>query len=683
MEVSQLNSEKFSGLYNGFMGVSDDGDKWVELRIDVDGNNPLGIVSGDVFSDSGNRKYLYSFIFESIELINSKKELIIEGKAGKSSSCSDNHLKISVKIVKSHTPLVIANVQFSDPEGTNSFSLNKISEFFRTIVLENDYEEDVTPARSYDTGPPKGKLSLPKVFAEAGIELIINERAVNVITPSDRQSLYGWSDSELHAAMEKNFEDWSNNPQWKVWLFSAKKYASDPQIRGMMFDKIGRQRQGCATFFQFDPKDNYERRQQFFTYVHELSHCFNLLHPWDRAGAGKPAGIKEYSVLSWLNYPWLYCPEKAEIESAESNEDLFYRDFKFSFIDSELKHIRHGFRNDVICGGSPFGIGTASLSDSEENIDWFSAESKNDSGLNFLLKHTKLTFSYGEPVVVELKLSASKKSVIAHKCLHPKMGLVKLAIMGPLKGAVGKLRMYKPILRPLVSPTPKVIEPDYPIYESAYIGFGQDGFYFKEPGEYQIQALYRGFDSTIYSNNPLKIRVENKNMLSDKGRDVAKLLLEDDVGLLLYLKGSDSHLLNKAKQKIDSLISEYSDEELTTYARFVKGYNDARTFKAFNKEGKIESRKPNLEEAHELIDSVLTSSLKKGCGLDNISLEQTINHLAYAEKTLGFTDKTEFMLDRLVEVFNQRGVNPSIVNRFRYEKEKFIKNEKSELFFEK
>jgi hypothetical protein len=679
MKIPQVTAEKLSGLYSGPMGFSDDVDKWVDLRIDVDGNHPLKIISGDIFSISGKQKYLYSFIFDSIEIHNSKSNLFIEGKTAKLSNCLENLLKISVKLGKSHT-IGKANVQFSDAEGIKSFSLEKSSDFFRTIDLENDYEDDVTPLRSYDTGSLKGELSVPTVFAEAGVKLIRNEKVANVINPSDRQSLYGWSDSELHAAMEANFDSWTNDPQWKVWLFSAKKYASDPQIRGMMFDKIGKQRQGCATFFQFKPEDNFEIRRQFFTYVHELSHCFNLLHPWDRAGAGIPAGIKEYSVLSWLNYPWLYSPEKEEGESAESNEDLFFRNFNFSFVDSELKHIRHGFRNDVICGGNAFGIGINSLPDFKDDTEWFSAESENDSGLTFQLKPTKLAFSYGEPVVVELKLS-SNKAAIAHNCLHPKNGLVKLAIKGPIDGPICTLRTYKPILRPFVSPTPITINPDYPLYESAYIGFGRDGFYFKEPGTYIIRALYRGLKSTIYSKH-LKILVEDQNKLSDNGWGAARLFLEDDLGLLLYLKGSDSNSLKNANEKIDKLITIFPKEELTTYARFVKGYNDARNFKTFNARRQIQSRAPKIKEAHDLIDLVLTSSLKKGAGLDNISLEQTINHIADVEKTLGFTDKTGYILDRLVEVFKQRGVNPSIIKTFCDKKELFLNDTKRELFFE-
>jgi hypothetical protein len=88
---------------------------------------------------------------------------------------------------------------------------------------------------------------------------------------------------------------------------------------------------------------------RLFIYIHELGHCFNLRHPWSKSKSSPSAEADGYSTLSWMNYPWLYYLSK---ETRGSEE--FWKAFNFQFTESELVHLRHGFRNDVIFGGNTF-----------------------------------------------------------------------------------------------------------------------------------------------------------------------------------------------------------------------------------------------------------------------------------------------------------------------------------------
>jgi hypothetical protein len=78
-----------------------------------------------------------------------------------------------------------------------------------------------------------------------------------------------------------------------------------------------------------------------------LGHCFNLRHPWSRSKLSPSAEAGGYSTLSWMNYPWLYYLS----EETRGSEE-FWKAFNFQFSESELIHLRHGFRNDVIFGGN-------------------------------------------------------------------------------------------------------------------------------------------------------------------------------------------------------------------------------------------------------------------------------------------------------------------------------------------
>jgi hypothetical protein len=84
------------------------------------------------------------------------------------------------------------------------------------------------------------------------------------------------------------------------------------------------------------------------TLLHELGHCFNLLHSWQKSLA-VPPGVNRPNALSWMNYPWRY----------PGGPTAFWNDFAFQFDDQEIVHIRHGFLNQVIMGGNNFAAGSA------------------------------------------------------------------------------------------------------------------------------------------------------------------------------------------------------------------------------------------------------------------------------------------------------------------------------------
>ncbi|HLC00176.1 MAG TPA: hypothetical protein VJL33_02520, partial [Candidatus Bathyarchaeia archaeon] len=490
-------------------------------------------------------------------------------------------------------------------------------------------------------------LNLEKAYSEAGIDVIKLSKAPKPIVPDG----YGgsdpdakWSDSELHAAMVEHFSSWKNQPGWNVWLFSAKDYEI-PQTYGMMFDEIGRHRQGCAVFYDsMNGSGAFETRLQLYACVHELGHCFNLLHSFQKSRAIPPAGADSSSSLSWMNYPRRY----------PSGEDGFWEDFPFQFTDSELIHLRHGLRDNVIFGGNDFSVGAA-LSGSD--VSEFDAPSVDRSELRLRLESVKASFAFGEPVVVEIKLTnigKTIKTVYDGTCLHPKMGLVQIAIRDPN----GHIRIWKPLFEHLFSPRLKAIDKEHPFYQSAFIGYGREGFYFNQPGMYQIRAQYSLNDGVNIVSNIQTIRVRYPH--NDDEEEAADLLLGQEQGVLLYLKGSDPPILKKGHKALNRLMQQYPRNPLTVYAKFITGFNQGRTFKKITADHKIIPRKPNLKVAERLLGSVIQLS-EEGKGLDNISLNQTMVRLAKAQKSKGKENEAKKTMDHMMEFFGKKKFKHSIM----------------------
>lgn len=220
-----------------------------------------------------------------------------------------------------------------------------MSRYFRTIDYEQDWETNVIPFVSYNTGSlPSGgvsrTLSILTSYGEAGIEFRESSAAYQITNPG-----FGpWSDSELHHTMTNHFSLYGDDSQRKVWLFAAIEHELGPDLYGIMFDQIGRQRQGCATFHVGIGEATAEQqRLQLYTYVHELGHCFNLLHSWQKSLANPPT-VNRPDAMSW-RFP--------------GGPRAFWSSFGFTFDGPELRHLRHGFRNNVIMGGNDFSIGSA------------------------------------------------------------------------------------------------------------------------------------------------------------------------------------------------------------------------------------------------------------------------------------------------------------------------------------
>ena len=639
----------------------------LELRVDVDGIRPMKKISGDFFSTTGSTtSYFGSFMVKHPSITTTPTEVRIQGTGSFTWSPSAPIIRVTIPRVTILQPAKPATLQFITPPNTlgASYVCSFGSSQFRSIQFEQDSVAGSIPFLSYNTGSlpqpagsPARTLTVSGAFAEAGIELQV-AGAPNVIPVSSAGLDAKWSDSEMHNAMVTHFSLFANKPQWRVWMLVATSHVD--AYRGIMFDYGDSfQRQGAAVFYDAIKGTSADsQRAQLRTYVHELGHAFNLLHSWQKNLANPPAPLGSnggLGDLSWMNYAWKYQPPLP----APGGEPAYWSAFPFQFTDNELIHLRHGFYKNVIMGADAFGKGAA-----EVDPEMFDEPMEDHSGLALELR-AKDAFEYGEPVVIELKLSATDlRGRETHGFLHPNDDFVTVAIRDPS----GRTRVFQPMLRHCVDEDRTIqLDPGrLAIYDSAYIGFGKDGFYFDQPGEYALRAQYVAGDGSRISCPVLRLRVRTPATKEDE--QVGELLMGEEQGQLLALLGSESTSLASGNNALEDVIEEHGDHPLATYARLVKGVNAERDFKILSADKQLEIKEARPIESIDMLSAVEETAVDDGL-IDNITLNMVMRKHARAEAKAGNLDRASEVMDRMVNVFERKDLNPQVIQRIRQQAE--------------
>ena len=379
-----------------------------------------------------------------------------------------------------------------------------------------------------------------------------------------------------------------------MWLFHAQLHDLGTGLLGIMFDQTGKQRQGSAVFYAgLAGTTPDQQRLQLYTCTHELGHCFNLLHSWQKSLASPPAPNRP-SALSWMNYPWRF----------PGGPGAFWSGFPYQFDGQELIHLRHGFSNAVIMGGNPFTVGSAL-----EAPEGWGDPLEDASGLRLELKAPR-SFAYGEPVAVDLELSGTdSRGRQVPSRIRPRNGAVEIALRQPS----GRTIVYRPLLHQCWKDETTILNADTPpIVDSAFIHYGQDGFYFESPGTYRLRARTVAADGSMILSNVLDIRV--RPPLGKDDEDAAELLFGDEQGTLMYLVGSDFDGLARGNDALTELRMRHAKHPLAQVARVVQGTNAAREFKLVGADNSVTVRAPNAEEAAELLQPVLNTAAANKAG---------------------------------------------------------------------
>jgi hypothetical protein len=565
----------------------------LDLRIDVDQryqNSPvMKRVSGDFNKlnkitvpgspPAVSRVYQESWIVKNPQVTKQSNQIKITGSVTFWKGIHPpTKLQIVIKNPDSGVS-AIADVSFTSSGGQSSLykCVNK-SDAFRDLEMEIDFCASVNSNPTLPTmlttdhpvrpaGTKKRVLTIEEAYREDGVRVSISPNH-DVIDDSDTQ-FDSWSAAELHEVMETSFSKFGGLwPQWAMWGVLAGTY-ENPLVGGIMFDAAAAfsgagpaERQGFAVFRNhqwFDdlkptpPANKNEAaaaRQFLYTWVHEAGHAFNFLHSWNK---NRP------DALSWMNYDWRY--------DNLHGVDSYWSAFNFRFDDEELIHLRHGDRASVIMGGDPWASGghLESPPEAEYLPAPPGAMSTIDGNvpLEFLVR-SKPYFEFMEPVSIELRIRNMLPDMPLNvdTRLNPEYGGVVIHIRRP----DGRILEYSPVMCKLADGSYKVLSPltgepgDDRYSEEVSLSYGRYGFYFDEPGEYLVRALYQGAGDLLIPSNVHRLRIGTPG---SRALDItAQDYFSYEVGMNLYLEGSRSRYLEKGLNLMAQMSEYYSDSLL-------------------------------------------------------------------------------------------------------------------------
>jgi len=208
-----------------------------------------------------------------------------------------------------------------------------------------------------------------------------------------------------------------------------------------------------------------------------------------------------------------------------------------------------------------------------------------------------------------------------------------------------------------------VRSPRLPVHDSAYIGYGRDGFYFDWPGRYAVTAVHRCTDQSVLVSNTVMITVEAP--IDSYDAAACELFLGDEVGQLLAMLGSDSDGLGSGRDAMAMAIDRFPEHRLTDYARLVVGINAARPFKRIVRNGR-RSKLAVRPVAPEVAITALFPLVRdvpdrfpRRLPLDPISLAMVATRLGKVLRNEGRHDRAQEVAAILTARFERQGVSAS------------------------
>ena len=647
------------------------GDLRFTLHIDVDGTEPLNVVSGVLAAGTEERH----FIGRATQTpITGGVRLSVRDFSVRIPGTSRTATRATIDVTESTLTGVIATVTFqAGSRKIGPFTAKKVSSFFGEIEIDVDREvgcADVEPMSTH-VHPDRPadieleELTLETVFARAGFKITRASDTDVSVPPADAGEDHRWTYQELHDSMTLHWQEFANRPQWKMWVFFANR-AVDDGLGGVMFDANinepgGVDRQGTALFTRCPyfhtaeggyitanpPADEAIKRELFFNLIHETGHAFNLAHSFDKGAGGlwnapswSPAG--DPRSLSWLNYP-----DQAS-NSGGANATWFYSRFRNRFDDNELLFLRHAPRTHVQMGAET----------------WFTNHGRTtreevDPRLQLVIRHRKEIIELGEPVLCELKLkNVGHADVAVHAGLDPSEGFVELAVTSPS----GVRTPFISIAEARRRVPPEILKPGASLYDDVDLTVGLFGFPFKEPGPHRIEATYRNLDGrTAAAVTQIYVRPAAAYEAVPAMNDMFRA----DVGRVLYCEGTE--VLNEVNDRLafaEKRLSETIGPEnpVAVHLRTTRYQPLARKSRVIRPDGSALAEAYDPERfVAEVRDTLVGNAERAADTMGHIWFRSVIDQYCDAAMAAARPDQAYEAQNVMHQLFSARGVVPEVV----------------------
>jgi hypothetical protein len=112
--------------------------------------------------------------------------------------------------------------------------------------------------------------------------------------------------------------------------------------------------------------------------------------------------------------------------------------------------------------------------------------------------------------------------------------------------------------------------------EPIALTFDQHGFIFGTPGDYLVRAAYAGSGDLMILSNIHRVRIGNP--ISREEDRLAQDYFSQEVGMALYLSGSQSPFLRRGMEHLEALAERYATSPIGAKAAFVVANSVARPF---------------------------------------------------------------------------------------------------------
>jgi hypothetical protein len=450
------------------------------------------------------------------------------------------HKKVRIRVSGGYAVLAAPKLTITFTDGAPDVSavLTFESPYFREAEFEFDTVETAPRVTRIDTWahPERpGKLrqewlTIGKVYDRAGVDVRQSPEADVLTLGPGGPGVEVWNNQQLHDAMRAFWSRYQPRAQWALWVLFAHRHV-DPTYNGIMFDFGGPtgtagkyQRRGAAVFGEA-VADNMKpdpypgpalARRRFFSAIHEIGHCFNLGHSWEKGGAAPwvAAGGPDWRALSIMNYP----------ERVEG----FFAGFEYRFDDLELLFIRHAPEEFVEMGAAAAGQDHGDRAAAGPGP----AGARPALALEIAVGRRQQVFEFLEPIVVELTLmNVSRHPQYVDPAVLDDADALSLVV----EPRDGLARRWRPYARPCSSGELRVLAPGESLTTSLFVSAGLDGWHLAEPGGYTLRARLRVLGVDIHAR-PLTLRIASPRGWDDEV--LAQNFFTDEVGRALAFGGT-------------------------------------------------------------------------------------------------------------------------------------------------
>jgi hypothetical protein len=226
---------------------------------------------------------------------------------------------------------------------------------------------------------------------------------------------------------------------------------------------------------------------------------------------------------------------------------------------------------------------------------------------------------------------------------------------------------YSPIFCKLATPEIKVLKPltgtvqgEDRYSQNVLLNFGSKGYYFSEPGEYLIRAVYQGLGDVLIPSNLHRIQIGRPFSLDEE--KIAQDFFNYNTGMALYLNGSSSPYLKKGMETLETVAEKFQKTPVGANISLVLANDLSKPFHRIEKDKLVQVRSANPEEAFSRVNRALDQQKKDDSTFTNLGHHHAVRTAVDLLITMDKKDLAKTELDLLVKTLEKKGVNKPVLD---------------------